>query len=209
MWKHLGRCVAIALLSVAASGCVTTPSSVRSARATSVNQKGLVSQSLCAACTDQRREIERLRQELSNRDAEIRELRSDQRVQVKVLQESKREVSRAKVKLRRVATRADAASYIAEVEVAMDALRRSVRAPSSVRRVAQAQQLLDSTAAPFAQGDYSAAMDHAAEAERLIALASEDRRQPSLARRKATAPLRAAIGSKVTIADKARKPASG
>ena len=52
-----------------------------------------------------------------------RELRTNQREQVKVIQESTREVTRAKVKLRRLATQAEAASYIAEVEVALESSR--------------------------------------------------------------------------------------
>ena len=55
---------------------------------------------------------------------ELRELRTNQREQVKVIQESTREATRAKVKLRRLATQAEAASYIAEVEVAMASLAR-------------------------------------------------------------------------------------
>src|SRR5206468_12651297 len=66
----------------------------------------------CPSCDEQTHEIARLRQDLATRDAEVRDLRSSQRDQAKVLQESTREVTRAKVKLRRLATQADAASYI-------------------------------------------------------------------------------------------------
>jgi hypothetical protein len=80
-----------------------------------------------------------LRQDLANREAELRDLRSNQRDQVKVLQESTQEVTRAKVKLRRLATQADAASYIAEVEVAMESLRSSLGATSTVPLMVLAQ----------------------------------------------------------------------
>ncbi len=129
----------------------------------------------CPSCDEQTREIARLRQDLANREAELRDLRSTQRDQVKVLQESTREVTRARVKLRRLATQVDAASYIAEVEVAMESLRSSLGATSTVPLMAVAQGILESTAAPFAQGDYGAAMDRAAQAEQLIALMADNR----------------------------------
>ncbi|HTP99802.1 MAG TPA: SH3 domain-containing protein [Casimicrobiaceae bacterium] len=134
---------------------------------------------MCPACVDQSQELARLRQDLASRDAEIRELRSSQRDQVKAIQESTREVTRAKAKMRRLATQADAASYIAEVEVALGALRASLPASSPAPLVALAQSLLDSTAAPFAQGDYGAAMDRAAQAEQLIAVVADGRTPPS------------------------------
>jgi len=193
MWKRADRWALVAVLSFAASGCVTTPPAVPSARTTvPVHLKASVSEPTCSPCGEQTREIERLRQDLSSRDAEVRELRSDQRVQVKVLQASKREVTRAKVKLRRLATRADAASYIAEVEVAMESLRSSLGATSSVPQIVAAQRLLESTATPFAQGDYGVAMDRAAEAEELIVVAADNQaRRQSLARTKVKPPLRA------------------
>src|SRR5207248_2875206 len=93
----------------------------------------------CPSCEPQIRESARLRQDLANRETELRDLRSSQRDQIKVLQESTREVTRAKVKLRRLATQADAASYIAEVEVAMESLRSSLGATSTVPLMALAQ----------------------------------------------------------------------
>ena len=152
------------LLSLALSGCVTPPPAPVPLDATD-------REPTCPSCEEQTREvIARLRQDLANRDAELRDLRSNQRDQVKALQESTREVTRAKVKLRRLATQADAASYIAEVEVSMESLRSSLGATSTVPLTVLAQGILDSTAAPFAQGDYGVAMDRAAQAEQLIAL---------------------------------------
>jgi len=149
-----------------------------------------------------------LRQELANRDAELRELRSSQRDQVKVLQESKREVTRAKIKLRRLATQADAASYIAEVEVAMSSLRSSLGAKSAPASLADAQSLLDSTAAPFAHGDYGVAMDRAAAAEQLIAAVADDQARLQSARRTTSQPtLHAGTSLKVTAdSDLRRQP---
>ncbi len=164
----------------------------------------------CPSCEQQIREIARLRQDIANRETELHDLRSNQRDQVKVLQESTREVTRAKVKLRRLATQADAASYIAEVEVAMESLRSSLGATSTVPLMALAQAILESTAAPFAQGDYGVAMDRAAQAEQLIALVARYQVRPkSRLRAPGEVPLQAPIPLKVTIDSKLHRQPLG
>jgi hypothetical protein len=165
---------------------------------------------MCPSCEEQSREVARLRQDLATREAELRDLRSSQREQVKVLQESKREVSRAKVKLRRLATQADAASYIAEVEVALESLRSSLGATSTVPLMVVAQGILESTAAPFAQGDYGVAMDRAAQAEQLIALVADNQVRPGSpprVPREVLLPL--AIPLKLTVDSKLRRQPRG
>jgi hypothetical protein len=127
----------------------------------------------CPSCDDQSHELARLRQDLAQREAELRELRTNQRDQVKVLQESTREVERAKVKLRRLATQADAASYIAEVEVALQSLRNAVGA--GIPLLGLAEGIVQSTATPFAQGDYGGAMDLAVQAEQLVTVVADER----------------------------------
>lgn len=140
------------------------------------------------------------------REAELRDLRSNQRDQVRVLQESTREVTRAKVKLRRLATQADAASYIAEVEVAQESLRASLGAKSTIPLMVLAQGLLASTAAPFAQGDYGAAMDRAAQAEQLFTLVAHYQLRPgSRDRVPGEVPLQVAIPLKVNVEGKLRR----
>lgn len=138
-----------------------------------------IAPSVCPVCVDQAQEVARLRQDLASRETEIRELRSSQRDQVKAVQESTREVTRAKAKMRRLATQADAASYIAEVEVALAALRASLPASPPAPLVTLAQSLLDSTATPFGKGDYGAAMDRAAQAEQVIAVVADSQVPPT------------------------------
>jgi DNA repair exonuclease SbcCD ATPase subunit len=121
---------------------------------------------------DRSDEIARLRQELAARDAELKELRASQREQVKAAQESTREITRARARMRRLATQADAASYIAEVEVALGAAQASAPAAQS-RLLGLAQDFLEAAQAPFAQGDYGMAMERAAQAEQLVAAAAE------------------------------------
>jgi hypothetical protein len=201
MWKRADGWVLVAMLAMASAGCATPPGGTP----TGMHPLARASQPPCTPCAEQMREIARLREDAASREAEVRELRSDQRLHVKVLQESKREASRARVKLRRLATRADAASYIAEVEVAVDSLRSSLRARSTAGEWVAAERVLESTATPFAEGDYGLAIDRAAEAERLIALAAE--REP---RRRSSAPatappvLRATRASKTSVAGKLR-----
>ena len=126
----------------------------------------------CPACVDRSDELARLRLELAVREAEIKDLRSSQREQVKAVQDSTREVTRAKARMRRLATQADAASYMAEVEVALGAMR-ATPAASQSPLLGLAQAFLDASQPAFAQGDYAAAMDRAGQAEQLIAAAAE------------------------------------
>ena len=146
----------------------------------------------------------RLQQELAARDAELRDLKAAQREQAKSAQETTREVARevtrAKAKARRLATQADAASYLAEVEVAVSALRSVQAAGSPLPALAAAY--LEAAAEPFARGEYGSAMDRAAQAEEVTAVAADARSSPRTPER-ATAervlqvalPLRAATES--------------
>jgi SH3-like domain-containing protein len=127
---------------------------------------------VCPVCVDRSDEIARLRQELAARDAELKELRASQREQVKAVQESTREVTRARARIRRLATQADAASYIAEIEVALEAARAAGPSAQSPW-VGRWQGVREAAQAPFAQGDYGTAMDRAAQAEQLVAAAVE------------------------------------
>jgi hypothetical protein len=196
--------VSVWLLSSALSGCVAPPPAPPLPPSASVPLEATVP--ACQSCEEQTRAIARLRQDLANRDAELRELRSSQRDQVKVLQDSTREVARAKVKLRRLATQADAASYIAEVEVARESLHSSLGAKSDVQLIVLAQGLLESTAVPFAQGDYGEAMDRAAQAEELIALVAHYQVRPgSRPRVPGEVPLQVAIPLKVTVDSNLRR----
>lgn len=160
----------------------------------------------CPTCDEQTREIARLRQDLAARDAELRDLRSAQREQVKTAQDSTREATRAKAKARRLATQAEAASYIAEVEVAQSALRASLPATSTSALPNLAQRILESTAEPFARGDYGAAMERAAQAEQLIALAMDNQAQPgSRSRVSGELPLQVTIPLKVAVTSNLRR----
>ena len=130
----------ILLLSSALGGCVTPPPAMSPPAPAPPPPEAKALTPTCPSCEEQNREIARLRQDLANLEGQLRDQRSSQRDQVKVLQESTREVTRAKVKLRRLATQADAASYIAEVEVAMESLRGSIATTSTIPLMVLADQ---------------------------------------------------------------------
>jgi len=158
----LGACALVA-------GCATPPAPAPEPPAAAPAPAPVLSAPACPACNDRSDEVARLRQEIAARDAELRDLRSSQREQVRAVQESTREVTRAKARVRRLATQADAASYLAEVEVGLESARGAAATPSPLLGLARA--FLEGAQAPFAQGDYAAAMDRAAQAEQLVTAA--------------------------------------
>lgn len=161
----------MALLGLLIAGCATPPAPPAPAPAP---VEALPPVPACPICEDGSAEIARLRAELASREAELRDLKAQQRDQARALQETSKEVTRAKVKLRRLATQADAASYLAEVEVALETARLPPKADAAPL-IALGRQVLSSAAAPFAQGDYGGAMDLAAQAEQLASAAGGDR----------------------------------
>jgi hypothetical protein len=177
------------LLAVAAAAglgaCATAPPEPLPPQPVAPPVMTTLPEAVCPVCTDHSFEIARLKQDLAAREAELKDLRSNTREQAKVVQESTREVTRAKAKLRRLATQADAASYLAEVEVALKA-QRAVSPPEASPLLALAQARLDAAAAPFAQGDYVTAMDRAAQAEQLLAVVGDT--QPPAAMRSRASP---------------------
>lgn len=115
-------------------------------------------------------EIDRLTHELALKEAQIQRLRSRQQDQVKALEATASEAARAEVKLRRFATEADVASRLAEVEVAMEGLRARLGPEREDPLQAIAQGLLDTASSAFRDGQFSRAVELAAQAEELIAM---------------------------------------
>ena len=119
---------------------------------------------------EQRQTIMHLLEVLSQKEALIQQLRADQKSQVEELKESSSQVARAEVKLRRLATEADVASQLAEVEVGLEMLRATLGAAHKASLQLLAQQLLEMATASFRQAEYSVASDLAAQAEQLIVM---------------------------------------
>lgn len=146
----------------------------------------------------QQHEIERLQKLLAEKDTYIRSQEARQQDQAKALQESTSQAAHAKVKLRRLATRPAAASTIAEVEMVMENLKSSPPTGSEQVLHTQAQLLLNAAATAYAQDNYAAAMDYAAQAREFIDMIRNNRA------RKASDPQQVTVSFQVPIPLRAR-----
>lgn len=115
-----------------------------------------------------RDEIIALKQKLAEKDELIRNLNAREQDQAQVLQETASEISRTKNKLHRLATQPEAASKIAEVEIAINAARQVVLSESDAAFQLLGQRLLEAAMVTYRQKDYSSAMNHAAQSGELI-----------------------------------------
>ena len=198
------------LLAAIIAGCATPPPAQPPAPPAEPAREPPPPPVVCPTCDEQHREIARLRHDLASKDVEIRELRAQYRDQVKALQESSRQAARAAVKLHRLATQTDAASYLAEVEVALQTLRSSPDAGSRSSLFAVAEGMLQSAAAAFERGDYGAAMDRTAQAQQLITMLADHRLRPtSKAQVSAEVPFQVPIPLRVKIDSNLRRQPRG
>lgn len=150
-------------------------------------------------CDQQDREIVRLQQTLAEKDSEIQQLHAQQHVQAKELKETTGEVARAEVKLRRLATQADAASQLAEVEVALHGMQAEAQPRRAAAQLAQAQHILDAGAASFAQGDYGAAVELAAQSQEIIDMVAGRRKAAPAARDAVDVPFQVPVALRARI----------
>jgi uncharacterized coiled-coil protein SlyX len=104
------------------------------------------------------RRIARLELALMDRDAQVDDLQAR-------LDETRQEVVRAMAKLQTLATRAEAASGMAEAELALQPLR--VAAPQASPEAAQAKRLLGQSSAEFGKENYGGALYLANQAKAL------------------------------------------
>lgn len=102
-----------------------------------------------AARADLERRVARLELSLMEKEAQVDELQSQ-------LEEARQEVVRAMAKLQTLATRAEAASAIAEAEVALQSLKGA--GAESGPEAAQGAKLLKEAAAEFDQENYGGAL---------------------------------------------------
>lgn len=104
--------------------------------------------------------VARLELLLLEREAQIRDLQAR-------LDEARREVVRTMAKLQTVASRAEAASAIAEAEIAIQSWSASA-GPESASEIAQARQLLSESSAEFDRPNYGGALYLANQAKSLV-----------------------------------------
>ncbi len=166
---------AVALCALLGAGC-STPQPVAPPAAPA--PVPAAAEPVCEPCIPLRAQIARQQRELAVREAELSDLRSQRAEQSRALEELARQSARSQARPKRLATRVIAASYLAEVEVALTGARSVPRAQAAHGRLAQAQELLDSAKEPFAQGDYDGAIDRASQAADLIAKALEVTARP-------------------------------
>lgn len=114
---------------------------------------------------EQEQKIARLQVQLLERDAQIEELRGR-------VDEARREVVRAMAKLQTLASRAEAASGMAEAEVALRSLK-SAAGQQAMPEVAQAAQLLQMGSAEFDKLNYGGALYLANQAKGLASAGRE------------------------------------
>ncbi len=123
----------------------------------------------------QHQEIERLQKLVAEKDAFIRSQQARQQDQAKTLQETNSQVAHAQIKLRRLATRPGAASTIAESEISLGSLRSSPATHAEQLLQTQAERLLAAATASYAEENYAAAMDQAAQAREFIDMVKNSR----------------------------------
>ncbi len=92
------------------------------------------------------------------KEAQIRELEDRLESQQKVLDEAIQEVVRAKAKLRSLETKAEAASDMAEAEIAVKALKVKLAGQSGDPEIAKAEQLLKMSVEEFEKENYGGAL---------------------------------------------------
>jgi len=133
----------------------------------------------CEPCAELHEEIAQLRRELAaaqghaaKLEGRLSDAREKSAAQANALQASQRQADLARARLRRLATPATAASYLAEVEVVLVAARSSTGDGREQALLARAQQAFDSSREPFVRGDYAEAIERAAQAEDLVAEAA-------------------------------------
>jgi uncharacterized coiled-coil protein SlyX len=141
--------------------------------------------------------VARLELRLLERDGQIEELQSR-------LDEARREVVRAMAKLQTLATRAEAASGIAEAELALQGLRRRV-AQEAAPEVGQVAQLIEMSTAEFDRQNYGGALYLANQAKSIAATRrgrlAADREELRLGETLFAVPLRLQVRAQSNVRD--------
>lgn len=152
------------LLALAACSSMKTPPAPRDAAAANPGrlaaEKARVREAASKVAAAESR-AGRLQLELWERDAMVEDL--DAR-----LEDARRDVVRAMAKLRTLATRAEAASAMAEADVALQSLNRSGRDAQQTRQV---RELMQQSTTEFAKQNYGGALYLANQAKTLLARA--------------------------------------
>ncbi len=123
--------------------------------------------------------VEHLETLLEEKEAFIRQQNLLQKKQIKVQQDTSNEVTRAQLKLHRLATKPSSASTIAEVEVAMEELMQKQISASDQALQVQAKHLLDAASVAYQQDEYTSSMNYASQAYEIINMVLDKNRRRS------------------------------
>jgi len=134
--------------------------------------------SLSISLEDQQKVIAHLLQVLSEKEAEINQLKENQKSQVIELQETTSEAVLAETKLRRFATEADVASLLAEVEISMNELEATFGPNYQLSLQQLSQRLIDIASSSFKQAEYSVAADQVEQAKQFIHMLMDNHKKP-------------------------------
>lgn len=116
--------------------------------------------------------VKHLEELLEEKEAFILQQNLLQQKQIQAQQDAQQdtsdEITRAQLKLHRLATKPSAASTIAEVEVAMEELKQKEISESGQTLQIQAQHLLDAASKSYQQDEYTSSMNFASQAYEII-----------------------------------------
>jgi uncharacterized protein YgiM (DUF1202 family) len=139
--------------------CLVAACSTRTSKTTTRYRK--LQQSLTernASIKEMEDKTAKIQLRLLEKDAQIKELEDRMKLQQKMLDEAVQEVVRAKAKLRSLESKAEAASEMAEAEIALKALKVQLAGQSEDPEVIKAQQLLKMSAEEFEKENYGGAL---------------------------------------------------
>lgn len=153
---------ASAITALLLSGCVTMMEPLPPEEATDNTEAVLIKEQK-QIIENQQNKIEELEQLLAKQTAAIKQSNIREREQEQVIEAASNEITRAQIKLHRLATKSSSASIIAEAEIAMDALKQQPTMETEAQLHADAKQLLDAAALYFSRGDYATATHYASQ----------------------------------------------
>jgi len=152
----------LVLFMALAAGCSTHPGGTAQAKKVKPSKTTKVAvETVTVRDPDNDRRLSRLELRLMEREAQIVDLQSR-------LNDARQEVVRAMAKLQTIASRAEAASGIAEAEVAV----RALKAEPSAADVTQVTQLLDQSSNEYNKENYGGALYLATQAKTLAAVSA-------------------------------------
>jgi hypothetical protein len=143
--RYLGLLLAVSFCFI--PGCANWPSK----KSDDVNK---LQQTLAERDTS----LAKLQLRLLERDAQIKQLEERLNSQQEMLDEAIQEVVRAKAKLRSLESKAEAASEMAEAEIAVKALKAQLAGQTRNPELIKAQELLKMSAQEFKKGNYGGAV---------------------------------------------------